>query len=224
MALTRRAMTGDGKLRKRDTILRAAVEVIAERGYFGARMAEVAERAQVADGTLYLYFKGKEDLLVSIFEDYVEAFLRLARRDLAGVSDARRKLALVVERHLASLERDRPLAHVLQIELRHTRRFLRRVAKGRVADYLALLEEIVREGVHQGVFRADVPPEVAARAVFGSLDESVTAWVLAKRPGSLSAQARPLLDLLLQGLEPPQPRPAPDRPGVDLEAPPGRTK
>lgn len=204
MGQTRRAMTGAGKLRKRDTILRAAVEVIAERGYFGSRMAEVAERAQVADGTLYLYFKGKEDLLVSIFEEYSEAFLRRAIKDLEGIDDPRARLARIVERHLTSLERDRPLAQVFQIELRHTRRFLRRVAKGQVSDYLRLLEEIITDGVRRGVFRSDVPPDVAARAVFGGIDECVTAWVLAKRPGPLSSQSKPLLDLLLQGLEPPE--------------------
>ena len=203
MSPTRRAMTGDGKLRKRDTILRAAVEVIAERGYFGARMAEVAERAQVADGTLYLYFKGKEDLLVSILEEYSQAFITRARRDIEGVEDPRERLTRIVERHLSSLERDRSLAQVFQIELRHTRRFLRRVAKGQVSDYLGLLEGIIADGARQGVFRSDVPAEVAARAVFGGIDECVTAWVLSKRPGPLSSQARPLLDILLQGLEPP---------------------
>ncbi len=188
------------KRHRREEILRAAVEVFADRGYFAARMREVAERAGVADGTLYLYFKGKEDLLVSILEEYAEAFLTRARRDAEKASDPSDKLRIVVERHLFSMESDRALAQVFQIELRHTRRFLRQVAKGKVAQYLGLLQEIIADGRQAGAFRTDVPIEVAARAVFGAVDEVVTAWVLASRPWPLAEHAKPLVGLILSGL------------------------
>ncbi len=200
----RRANGGEGKLLKRSAILRAAVRVIADRGYAGARMADVAHQAEVADGTLYLYFRGKEDLLVSILEEYAEAFLLRARRDMEGVDSARERLARVVRRHLVSLEADRPLAQVFQIELRHTRRFLRRVAKGKVAEYLQLLQVIVADGVGRGEFRSDVPADVAARVIFGAVDECVTAWVLTARPDPLEPQADLLMKVLLHGLAPPQ--------------------
>jgi TetR/AcrR family fatty acid metabolism transcriptional regulator len=182
-------------------ILRAAVEVFAERGYFGARMCDVADRAGVADGTLYLYFDGKEHLLVSLLEEHMRAFLARARQEADGLADPRDKLRSVVERHLRSLEDDRALARVFQIELRHSRRFLRQVARGQVAEYLQLLREIIEQGAASGRFRADVPAEVAARAVFGAVDELVTAWVLASRPRPLAAQGAPLLRVLLDGLE-----------------------
>jgi TetR/AcrR family transcriptional regulator, fatty acid metabolism regulator protein len=195
------------KRHRREEILRAAVEVFADRGYFSARMREVAERAGVADGTLYLYFKGKEDLLVSILEEYADAFLARARRDAGKVSDPNEKLRIVIERHLFSMEGDRALAQVFQIELRHTRRFLRQIAKGKVAQYIGLLQEIIMEGRQSGAFRDDVPIEVAARAVFGAVDEVVTAWVLASRPWPLGEHAKPLVGLILRGLV------APDRGG-----------
>jgi len=194
------ALDHDTRERRRAEIVRAAVAVFAERGYFAARMREVAERAGVADGTLYLYFRGKEDLLVSLLEEYTRAFLVRARRDIAALTDPREKLRVVVERHLASLEADRALAYVFQIELRHSRRFLRTVARGPLAEYLQLLQMIMSEGMRAAVFRADVPAEVAARAVFGAVDELVTSWVLASRPRPLAAQAGPLLRLLLGGL------------------------
>jgi len=202
MSTPARAREAEGKARKRAAILRAAVQVIAEQGYFAARMADVAARAKVADGTLYLYFEGKEDLLVSILEDYGAAFMTRARADVDGLDDPKDRLARVIERHLVSFERDRALAQVFQIELRHTRRFLRQVAKGKVAEYLQLLQEIIAEGIRRGTFRDDIPAEVAARIVFGSIDECVTAWVLAERPGRLAGQAAPLLAVLLQGLAP----------------------
>jgi TetR/AcrR family fatty acid metabolism transcriptional regulator len=197
-----RAATSGSKSRRRGEIIRAAVVVFAQRGYFAARMRDVATRAGVADGTLYLYFKGKEDLLVSILEEHADAFLARARRDLAQLTDPREKLRRVVERHLVSLGQDRALAQVFQIELRHTRRFLRRVARGQVAQYLRLLEQIIAEGAGSGVFRDDVPPELAARVVFGAVDELVTAWVLAARPRPLAAQADTVLAMVLQALEP----------------------
>ncbi|HVN76111.1 MAG TPA: TetR/AcrR family transcriptional regulator [Thermoanaerobaculaceae bacterium] len=187
--------------RKRAAILRAAVEVFARRGYTAARMREVAEHAGVADGTLYLYFRGKEALLIATLEEHGKAFLERATRDAGQLSDPRQKLVAVVERHLASLERDRALAHVFQIELRHSRRFLREVARGQVAEYLHLIERIVREGAQSGQFRRDIPPETAARAIFGALDELVTAWVLAARPRPLAEQGAPLVRLLMEGLE-----------------------
>ncbi len=188
------------KRHRRGEILRAAVEVFADRGYFAARMREVAQRAGVADGTLYLYFKGKEDLLVSVLEEYADAFLTRARRDAAKLDDPHEKLRVIVERHLFSMESDRALAQVFQIELRHTRRFLRQVAKGKVAQYLGLLQEVIVDGVKRGAFRDDIPVEVAARAVFGAVDEVVTAWVLASRPWPLAPHADPLVGLILRGL------------------------
>ncbi len=197
----RGALDERSRERKRGAILRAAVEIFSERGYFGARMREVAERAGVADGTLYLYFEGKEHLLVSVLEEYSGAFLSRARRDAEALADPRDKLRSVIERHLASLEADRALARVFQIELRHSRRFLRQVARGQLAAYLQLLEQIIVRGATEGSFRSDIPAEVAARAVFGAVDELITAWVLASRPRPLAEQVGPLLHLLFEGLE-----------------------
>ncbi|MEW6337428.1 MAG: TetR/AcrR family transcriptional regulator [Acidobacteriota bacterium] len=196
-----RSLDGEGKQRRRSEIVRAAVDVFAERGYFAARMREVAAKAGVADGTLYLYFKGKEDLLVSVLEEYAGEFLQRARRDVSAAADPVEQLRAVVERHLVSFENDRALAHVFQIELRHTRKFLREIAKGKVAEYLLLLQQVIANGVAKGVFRDDIPPDMAARAVFGALDELVTSWVLATRPKRLAPQAAPLVRLLLEGLQ-----------------------
>jgi len=187
---------------KRQAILQAAVRIFAEKGYFAARMRDVAEAAGVADGTLYLYFSSKENLLVAILEEYARAFVERAQRDCQRLSHPQEQLQAVLERHLVSLEANRSLAMVFQIELRHSRKFLRAVAKGQVAAYLQLLQGIVAAGQRQGVFRPEVEPKVAARAIFGAVDELVTSWVLSQRPGSLREQLQPLLQLLLHGLCP----------------------
>lgn len=189
-----------GKEAKRKAILEAAVRVFAEKGYFGARMRDVAAAAQVADGTLYLYFSSKEDLLTAVLEEHAQAFVERARRDCAQLSDARHMLRAVLERHVVSLEGNRALATVFQIELRHSRKFLRRIAKGQVSQYLQLLQEIVGRGVSQGVFRSELDTKVAARVIFGAVDELVTAWVLAQKPSGLQERAKALLDVLFYGL------------------------
>lgn len=188
---------------KRNAILEAAVRVFASKGYFAARMRDVAAEAGVADGTLYLYFESKEALLTAILEEYARAFVERAKRDCERLTDARAQLRAILERHLISLERNRALATVFQIELRHSRKFLRRVARGPVAQYLELLTQTVTQGIEQGIFRRGLDPKVAARAIFGAVDELVTAWVLAQKPGRLASQLQPLLELLLFGLSAP---------------------
>lgn len=185
---------------KRKSILEAAVRTFAEKGYFAARMRDVAGRAGVADGTVYLYFESKEKLLIEILEEYAKAFVERAQRDCRAIADPRGQLRAVLQRHVASFEANRALATVFQIELRHSRKFLRRVAKGQVAAYLNLLQSIVASAIKRGIFRREIDPRVAARAIFGAVDELVTSWVLAQRPSSLQTQLEPLLDMLFLGL------------------------
>lgn len=185
---------------KRQAILQAAVRVFSEKGYFGARMRDVAAAAQVADGTLYLYFESKEALLTAVLEEFAETFVQEARRDCEGVSDPQKRLQAVLERHLSSFEANRPLATVFQIELRHSRKFLRQIARGQLSRYLDLLRQIVAEGIARGVFRAHLDPRLAARAIFGAVDELVTAWVLSDKPEPLKQRLAPLLEILFFGL------------------------
>lgn len=189
-----------GKQNKREAILEAAVRTFAEKGYFASRMHDVARSAGVADGTLYLYFPSKESLLTAILEEYARAFVERAERDARRLASPREQLRTVLERHLVSLERNRALATVFQIELRRSRKFLRAVAKGQLAAYLDLLQRIVAAGIQQGVFRQNLNPRMAARAIFGAVDELVTTWVLSQRPRPLREQLDPLLDMLLFGL------------------------
>jgi TetR/AcrR family fatty acid metabolism transcriptional regulator len=188
------------KQNKREAILEAAVRTFAEKGYFASRMHDVARAAGVADGTLYLYFASKESLLTAILEEYARAFVERAERDARGLPSPQEQLRAVLERHLVSLEQNRELATVFQIELRRSRKFLRAVAKGQLAAYLDLLQRILTAGIQQGLFRQNLDPRVAARAIFGAVDELVTTWVLSQRPRGLREQLDPLLDMLFFGL------------------------
>ncbi len=187
---------------KRRRILRAAVEVFAEKGYFAARMTDVAHRAEVADGTLYLYFEGKEHLLVSIFDEMLGGFIDQLKAEIQGLADPMEKLKIMIRLHLEALGRDRALAHVMQIETRHSRRFMSLFTRGRLGEYLGLFRRIIEEGQELGRFRRDIQPRVATMVVFGAVDELVTSWLLADRETRLERELPGLIKLLSQGLVP----------------------
>ncbi|NOZ95634.1 MAG: TetR/AcrR family transcriptional regulator [Acidobacteria bacterium] len=187
---------------KREKILRAAIEVFAKRGYFSSRMTDVAHRANVADGTLYLYFDGKEDLLQSIFDHVLTLFIERVQDEVEVVEDPVEKLRLLIRRHLELLGGDPALAQVLQIEIRHSRRFLALATRGKLGEYLNLIRGIIEEGQSLGRFRHDISAGLATQMVFGSVDELVMSWVLQDSAVELESKADPLMALLTDGLVP----------------------
>lgn len=187
---------------KRMKILRAAIEVFSREGYFSARMTDVAKAADVADGTLYLYFEGKEHLLLSVFDDVLERFIDQLKQEMTRLEDPVDKLRVMIRLHLESMGRDRALAHVLQIETRHSRKFMQLLSRGKLGEYLSLLNDIVKEGQDLGKFRLDVNTGLATNLIFGAVDELVNRWLLADEPGDLVQYLEPLLAMLCQGIIP----------------------
>src|ERR1044071_3724150 len=161
---------------KRERILRAAVDVFAEFGYFNAKVAQIAKAAGVADGTIYLYFDGKEDLLITIFREHTRNYLQSLERELANVRQPEERLRIAIRHHLETLGRDRALAIVAQVELRHSLKFMSLLSQEEVKDYLNIIRKIVESGQAEGVFRRTVHPQLVAKTVFGVLDEMVTSW------------------------------------------------
>jgi TetR/AcrR family fatty acid metabolism transcriptional regulator len=189
---------------KRQAVLNAAVTEIARRGYFGTTVSAIARRAGVADGTIYLYFKGKEAILVAIFERAMRRFSDEARRALsdAGVT-AEEKLRRFVSLHLSLLGEDRDIAVIFQVEFRHTVHILELLSRSGMRDYLGLIAQVVEQGKREGVFRSDLDPLFAAKVVFGVLDEMATDWVLSRKNVRLASRAGAVCDLLLGGLRAP---------------------
>ncbi len=185
---------------KRERILRAAIDVFAQNGYFNAKVSEIAKAAGVADGTIYLYFDGKEDLLVTIFREHTRNYLQSLERDLSTISRPEDRIRIAIRHHLESLGRDRALAVVSQVELRHSLKFMSLLSQQEVADYLGILRKIVEHGQNDGVFRRNLHPAFVAKAVFGVLDEMVTSWILSDKEYALVDQAEQVADLILTGL------------------------
>src|SRR3954469_6217422 len=184
---------------KRDAILRAAIDVFAERGFFNAQVADVARAAGVAAGTVYLYFKSKDDLLVSIFERSMREGLHTGRAAVAELRDPTERLRRLARAHLARLGADRNLAVVFQVELRQSTKFMERFSATLLRDYLGLIREAIADGQRAGTFRSDIKPTVAAKMLFGALDEMATNWILSRRRYSLESDADAVVDLFLNG-------------------------
>jgi TetR/AcrR family fatty acid metabolism transcriptional regulator len=187
---------------KRRRILQAAVKVFARKGYFAARVSEIAEKAGVADGTIYLYFAGKEDILVSLFDEVMSEHVTRARAEMEAVADAPSRLRLLAEHHLRVLGADRDLAVVFQVELRQSTKFMERFTATWLRRYFDLVTSVIEQGQREGTLRADLPRKLVAKAFFGTLDELVTSWVIGRKDYDLALLAGPAVDLLLRGAAP----------------------
>jgi TetR/AcrR family fatty acid metabolism transcriptional regulator len=185
---------------KRDALLRAAIDTFAARGFFNAQVADVAGAAGVATGTVYLYFRSKDDLLISIFERTMKEAIADGRRSVAALTDPVERLREIARLHLDRLGRDRALAVVFQIELRQSTKFMERFSATQLRDYLGIIRSVIADGQSRGVFRPRTSPTLAAKLFFGALDEMATNWILSRRKYSLPAEADAIVDLFVGGL------------------------
>jgi len=185
---------------KRDAIMRAATQVFAQRGFFNAQVADIARAAGVAAGTVYLYFRSKDDLLVSLFERTMRDAIADGRAALAGAADPRERLQRIARLHLERLGRDRDLAVVFQVELRQSTKFMERFSSSYLREYLGIIREAVEAGQAAGLFRRDVNATTAAKILFGALDEMATNWMLSRRRYPLERDADTVIDLFLHGV------------------------
>jgi TetR/AcrR family fatty acid metabolism transcriptional regulator len=184
---------------KRGRILGAAVRVFARKGYFASRVADVARAAGIADGTIYLYVRTKDDILVSLFDQVMAEHLAAARQEVAGLDGAPARLRAIAERHLRLLGGNRDLAVVFQVELRQSTKFMERFTASWLKDYFDVVQGVIERGQREGSIRKELQRKVAAKAFFGALDEMVTSWVLSRKDYELSQLAGPVVELFLTG-------------------------
>ena len=187
---------------KRARILDAAVKVFAGRGFHSATVAGIAREAGVADGTIYLYFKGKDDLLLRLFDEKMTALLAEARAAVAAEKTAPARLRRFITLHFALVEKNPELASVLIVELRQSAHFLKVKGREKLTAYVDLIAEVVKEGQDRGEFEPAVSASTVKRAVFGALDELALGWLLSGRKTTLKKTAGEVADWLVRGLLP----------------------
>ncbi len=185
---------------KREAILRAAIKVFAGYGYFNSKVSDIAGEAGIADGTVYLYFKSKDEILHSIFDRAMAEFIAEGKKELAAINEPAARLARIAELHLEKLGADRDLAIVFQVELRGSIKFMREFSAAGFGDYLDIICRTIADGQAAGDFRRDIKPIIAAKILYGSLDEMVTNWVLSDKSYPLAPMAGEVLKIFSGGI------------------------
>lgn len=189
------------KMEKYELILDAALKVIAENGFHGSQISKIAKEAGVADGTIYLYFKNKEDILISLFQARLGNLFSMFNSSVKETNTADEALHKVCEIHFTELENNLNLAHVTQIELRQSSLELRKAIGLVVKPYIQLIEHIIEKGMQEKSFRQDLDIKLTRLLVFGAMDEVVTSWLISGRKYSLSAQVDKTVEFFLKGLK-----------------------
>jgi TetR/AcrR family fatty acid metabolism transcriptional regulator len=185
---------------KREAILRAAIKIFAGFGYFNSKVSDIAAQAGVADGTVYLYFKNKEDILHSIFDRAMSEFISEGKREIGELAAPREKITRIAQLHLEKLGADRDLAVVFQIELRGSIKFMQEFSATGFAEYLDIICRTIENGQRSGDFNNNIKPVVAAKILYGALDEMVTNWVLSQRSYPLAPMAAEVLKVFFGGV------------------------
>mgnify|MGYP003548825370 FL=1 len=182
-------------------IIDAAIVVIAENGYHQAQVSKIAKQAGVADGTIYLYFKNKEDILISVFSDKMSVITESLQYIIKTESSSTAKLSRMIENHFNVLANDAHFAVVTQIELRQSNKALRQKINAILKGHLMLLDEILIEGMVSGEFNPVMDVRLARSMVFGTIDEIITTWVMNEQRYDLLALTPKVKDLILRGLQ-----------------------
>ncbi len=162
-------------------IIEAATKVFAKNGFYQSRISEIAKEAKVADGTVYIYFENKDDVLISLFEEQMKLVLDNMALQVAGIEDPAEKLEKFASTHLGLIEKNKDMAEIIQVELRQSSKFMKEYKNERFLEYLDIIGDIISEGQKKGLFKKEVIPGVAKRAFFGALDEVSRFWVLSSR-------------------------------------------
>jgi TetR/AcrR family transcriptional regulator, fatty acid metabolism regulator protein len=185
---------------KPQQIIDAAVRVFARNGFYNSRVSDIAREAGIASGTIYLYFKTKDEILVTLFREKMAAFVSALRTEIAREPRPEAKIRRLVRLHFEVLEASPDMAEVVQVELRQGQKFFRGASAHEISAYFELIGSILHEGVAGGVFRRDLPVKIATKMLFGAMDQVTTSWVLGKRGYRLADAAEPVANIFLKGV------------------------
>jgi TetR/AcrR family transcriptional regulator, fatty acid metabolism regulator protein len=185
---------------KYQRILDAAVEVIADRGYFNSPVSAIAKRAGVADGTIYLYFKSKDDVLRTAIDTTFEKFYKRVEERFETLKGPREQLEYIAEVHLESAQVNRSMAVLMQTEMRQSAKFIAEFSHHHLVKYIQVVREVIRRGQQEGIFRQDVSDGVVAHCMFGAIDELLSSAVFTGRTYDAKQTARQVMDVLLNGI------------------------
>lgn len=163
-------------LDKHRKIIVAATKVFAKKGFFNARISDIAKEAKVADGTIYLYFNNKFDILISVLEEEIGKIIEQIELAIAEETDPEKMMTIFIHKHLSAMKQNKNLAEVIHIELRQSDRLVKEYRNTTFKQYIDVISRIIVKGQEQGIYRKEILPDIAKRAFFGALDEVSRIW------------------------------------------------
>lgn len=188
-------------LNKHGKIINAATKVFAKKGFFNARISDIAKEAKVADGTIYLYFDNKFDILLSVLEEEIGKLTEQIKKAIADETDPEKMLAIFTRTHLSAMKKNKNLAEVIQVELRQNDKLVREFRNSTFQEYINIVSTIIKEGQRQKVYRDDILPGIAKRAFFGALDEVARVWTVSLEINySLDETVNQVMTIFLSGV------------------------
>ncbi len=197
--------TIDAKEKKNDKynrILDAAVKVFAEQDFYKSTISQIAKEAGVADGTIYLYFRNKDDILIQFFRHKTKQVFERFRAAVNEGDRAIDKLRNLLHRHLAEFQQDRNLAVVYQTETHRINRLAEAPIKEMSKMYLDLVTEIIEQGQEEGTVRKDLYSGLVKRFIIGAVDEVINTWLHSNSGYDLASMTDPLMALFVKGIGP----------------------
>jgi TetR/AcrR family fatty acid metabolism transcriptional regulator len=186
---------------KRQQIIQAAAEVFGNSNFQNAIISEIAQKANVAEGTLYQYFKNKEDLFFSIPAQKTEEFCEEFNLHLQGIHDVFSKVRKLIWYYLYFFKTNPAYARSLMLEMRVSKGFVRSETYGRIKAFTDKVLEIIKEGQEEGRFRNDVGVYAIRELILGVLEYRVTRWLLKEEKYDLIEHYDEICDLIFNGIK-----------------------
>jgi len=190
----------NNKNNKYHLILEAAVKVFARQGFYQSTVAQIAKEAGVADGTIYLYFKNKDDILVQFFSYRTKQVFDRFRAAVKKADNGLDKLRNLIRRHLTEFQRDRDMAVVYQVETHQNSRLAESQIREMSVMYQDLVSEIIETGQQDGSIRKDLYVGLVKRFILGAVDEVINTWLHSEKDYDLVSMADPLVELFIRGI------------------------
>jgi TetR/AcrR family fatty acid metabolism transcriptional regulator len=188
------------KNEKYKKILEAAIKIFSKYGYHKSTVSQIAKEAGVADGTIYLYFKNKDDILRSFFNYKTKEVFSKFKEEVRQGKNALDKLRRLITCHLKAFESNREMAIVYEVETKRRRH----LSDDKIREISNLYQEIVKEiielGQQEGTIRKDLSIPLVKQFMVGAIDEVITTWLYSSKKYSLSSMAEPLIDLIIKGI------------------------
>ncbi len=186
---------------KRQQIIQAAAEVFGTRSFQNAAISEIAQKASVAEGTLYQYFKNKEDLFFSIPAQKTEEFCEEFNLHLEGIYDGLNKIRKLIWYYLYFFKMNPAYARILMLEMRVSKSFIKSGTYDRIKAFTDRVLEIIEEGQAEGSIRSGVDPYLIRELILGVLEHRVTRWLLKEEKYDLTGHYNEVCDVILRGIK-----------------------